>query len=93
MSFFNLAAWGVLFAYTAEQFPSRYRATGTGSCVAMGRAGGIVSPLAVAALLRSSLPGRPLVLSVFGLLLLLTGIAAWFGRETGGRSLEEIHGE
>ncbi|MCZ6778865.1 MAG: MFS transporter [Acidobacteriota bacterium] len=93
LSFFNLAAWGVLFAYTAEQFPTRFRASGTASCVAIGRAAGILSPVAVAGLLESALPGRPLVLSVFGVLLFTAGVAAWFGRETGGRSLEEIHGE
>ncbi len=93
MSFFNLAAWGVLYAYTGEQFPTRLRASGVGSCVALGRLAGILAPLSVASLLDAPLTGRATVLGLFGLLLLAACVAAWFGRETRGRSLEALHGE
>ncbi len=45
MSFFNLGAWGVLYTYTPEQYPTRYfRAFGSGWASAIGRMGGIVAP-------------------------------------------------
>lgn len=91
MAYFNMAAWGVLFAYTAEQFATRRRATGTGSCIAMGRFGGMVTPLATAALLEDPAAGRTAALGLFGLLLLVACLGAWLGRETGGQSLETLH--
>jgi len=30
MSFFNLGAWGVLYTYTPELYPVRFRAFGSG---------------------------------------------------------------
>ena len=30
MSFFNLGAWGVLYTYTPEQYPTAIRALGSG---------------------------------------------------------------
>lgn len=30
LSFFNLGAWGALYAYTPEQYPTVIRATGAG---------------------------------------------------------------
>jgi putative MFS transporter len=92
MSYFNLAAWGILFAYTGEQFPTRLRATGGGSCSAFGRLGGILSPLTAAAILEAGGKGRTSVLALFGGLLLLSAVAAGIGRETRGRSLESLHG-
>jgi putative MFS transporter len=92
MSYFNLAAWGILFAYTGEQFPTRLRAIGGGSCTALGRLGGILSPLTAAAILEAGGEGRTAVLALFGGLLLLSALAAGIGRETRGQSLESLHG-
>jgi putative MFS transporter len=47
LSFFNLGAWGALYAYTPEQYPDAIRATGAGAAAAMGRVGGILGPLMV----------------------------------------------
>lgn len=92
MSYFNLAAWGVLYAYTGEQFPTRLRGTGFGSCVALGRLGGAVSPLVAAAMLDAPGLGRSAVLALFGACLLVTCLGAWLGHETRGQSLEALHG-
>lgn len=92
MSYFNLGAWGVLYAYTGEQFPTRLRATGFGSCVALGRLGGVASPLVAAAMLQTPALGRSAVLALFGVFLILTCAGAWLSRETGGQSLEALHG-
>lgn len=47
LSFFNLGAWGALYAYTPEQYPTEIRTTGAGMAAAFGRIGGILGPLTV----------------------------------------------
>ena len=51
LSFFNLGAWGALYAYSPEQYPDAVRATGTGIAAGIGRVGGILGPLLVGMLL------------------------------------------
>lgn len=51
LSFFNLGAWGALYAYSPEQYPTEIRGTGTGLAAAFGRIGGIFGPLLVGYLL------------------------------------------
>lgn len=51
LSFFNLGAWGALYAYTPEQYPAIVRGTGAGMAAAIGRVGGIFGPLLVGTLL------------------------------------------
>lgn len=53
LSFFNLGAWGALYAYTPEQYPSVIRTTGAGMAAAIGRVGGILGPLLVGTLVAS----------------------------------------
>lgn len=50
LSFFNLGAWGALYAYTPENYPTIIRGTGVGMAAAVGRLGGIVGPLLVGTL-------------------------------------------
>jgi MFS transporter, putative metabolite:H+ symporter len=47
LSFFNLGAWGALYAYTPEQYPTKIRGTGAGMAASFGRVGGILGPLLV----------------------------------------------
>lgn len=47
LSFFNLGAWGALYAYSPEQYPAYIRASGAGAAAAVGRVGGILGPLAI----------------------------------------------
>ncbi len=47
LSFFNLGAWGGLYAYTPEQYPTIIRGTGSGMAAAVGRVGGVLGPLLV----------------------------------------------
>ena len=53
LSFFNLGAWGALYAYSPEQYPTEVRATGSGMAAAVGRIGGIFGPLLVGWLLTA----------------------------------------
>jgi putative MFS transporter len=89
MSFFNLGAWGGVYTYTPELYPTRMRATGAGSAAAFGRVGGIVAPYLVGALLPSI--GQAGVLTVNAAMLALAAISvAILGLETRNKSLEEI---
>lgn len=47
LSFFNLGAWGALYAYTPEHYPTAIRGTGAGLAASFGRIGGIFGPLLV----------------------------------------------
>ncbi len=89
MSFFNLGAWGGVYTYTPELYPTHVRATGAGSAAAFGRFGGVLAPLTVGWLLPHIGQGGVLSLNALMLLLAATSIAV-LGKETRGKTLEEI---
>lgn len=88
LSFFNLGAWGALYAYTPEQYPAIIRGTGTGMAAAVGRIGGILGPLLVGSLVAS---GQPIGF-IFGLfcvsIVIGVIVLAALGRETKQVELE-----
>jgi putative MFS transporter len=94
ISFFNLGAWGVIYTYTPELYPTRIRARGAGLAAAVGRLGGIIGPYVPGLWLAvAGLGGRAGLFALFaGVLLLIAGAVALLGEETRGRSLEEIAG-
>ncbi|MDH7498950.1 MAG: MFS transporter [candidate division NC10 bacterium] len=93
MSFFNLGAWGVVYTYTPELYPTRVRGTGSGWAAAFGRLGGILAPLVVGAMLKSWGRGHTEIFGMFALMLILGAlVVAILGEETKGKSLEEIAG-
>ena len=47
LSFFNLGAWGALYAITPEIYPTTIRAAGAGAAAGFGRIASIVAPLSV----------------------------------------------
>jgi MFS transporter, putative metabolite:H+ symporter len=88
LSFFNLGAWGAMYAYTPEQYPDSIRATGTGFAAAVGRIGGILGPLFVGYFVSNHYTFG----HIFGLFLIVTLIGAiavliW-GSETKGVPLD-----
>jgi putative MFS transporter len=85
LSFFNLGAWGALYAVTPEVYPTALRATGAGSATAFGRIASIVAPLVVLPL-RSAL-GTVGLFAVFAAAFLLAMAAAVFLPEWRGRRL------
>lgn len=92
VSFFNLGAWGVTYAYTPELYPTRLRGTGSGWANAFGRIGGIVGPyLAGALMLAYSDPLAPFIMFAVGHLVSAATVAL-LGVETRGKSLEELAG-
>ena len=52
MSFFNLGAWGVIYTYTPELYPTAIRAFGSGWAAGIGRMGGMLAPALVGVLLQ-----------------------------------------
>ena len=87
LSFFNLGAWGALYAVTPEVYPTVLRATGAGAAAGFGRLASIAAPLCVPPLLGSGGPG--LVFGVFAAFFLLGAVATWWLPERRGRALED----
>lgn len=89
LSFFNLGAWGALYAIGPEQYPTALRGTGTGAAAAFGRIASILAPLSVPVLL--GLGGERydvvVVFAVFGAAFLVAAAAAFALPEQRGRAL------
>ncbi|ARD48059.1 MFS transporter [Sporosarcina sp. P33] len=82
LSFFNLGAWGALYAYSPEQYPTSIRATGSGTAAAVGRVGGIFGPLLVGTLLAAG-HGFGMIFAIFCGAILVGVLAVIFlGTET-----------
>ena len=91
LSFFNLGAWGAVYAYSPELYPTAIRATGAGTAAAVGRIGGIIGPFLTPVLVP--VIGQTGVFAMFMALLLVTAANVFaLAEETRGRSLEEIAG-
>ncbi|WP_319643830.1 MFS transporter [Gephyromycinifex aptenodytis] len=86
LSFFNLGAWGALYAVSPEIYPTSIRGTGSGSAAAFGRIASILAPLLVPVL--SGWGGQTLTFSVFGVAFLIAAAAALFLPEQRDRALE-----
>ena len=93
MSFFNLGAWGVLYTYTPELYPLQFRAFASGWAGSVGRIGGILAPLAVAALVDGSGGFGTVFMMFAGVMLLVATVILLLGEETRGRTLEDISAE
>jgi putative MFS transporter len=86
LSFFNLGAWGALYAVTPELYPTLLRGTGAGWAAGVGRIASIIAPLTVPPLL--ALGGAPIPFSVFGVVFLVAAAAALALPELKGRPLD-----
>jgi MFS transporter, putative metabolite:H+ symporter len=74
LSFFNLGAWGALYAIGPELYPTTVRATGAGMAAGFGRIASIIAPLVVPALLVVG--GAGLAFAVFGAAFAVAALAA-----------------
>ena len=86
LSFFNLGAWGALYAITPEIYPTLLRATGAGWAAGFGRIASILAPLSVPPLL--TLGDNLLVFAVFATFFLLAAVFTWGLPERRGEPLE-----
>ena len=93
VSFFNLGAWGVLYGYTPELYPTAARGSGAGWAAGIGRIGGIAGPYLVGLMLGGGTFGPGAVFVVFAVVLLVIALDVLIlGEETMGRTLDEISG-
>lgn len=86
LSFFNLGAWGALYAVTPELYPTVLRGTGAGWAASVGRIASIAAPLAVPPLLIFG--GTTVLFLVFGVVFLIAAAGAFALPELKGVPLE-----
>jgi MFS transporter, putative metabolite:H+ symporter len=87
LSFFNLGAWGGLYAYTPEQYPTIIRGTGSGSAAAFGRLGGVLGPLLVGYLVAEN-TSISTIFTIFCISVFIAALAVIFlGKETKNKVL------
>jgi len=90
LSFFNLGAWGITHAFSAEQYPTEARASGVGWAAACGRTGGIIAPIAVGAIMI----GPESMTTVFTMFTVVLAVIAadiiFLGKETMNKTLDEL---
>lgn len=87
LSFFNLGAWGALYAYTPELYPTSIRGTGAGMAAAFGRIGGVLGPLFVGYSVGNGLTVTT-IFAIFCVSIFVGVLAVWtLGKETKRREL------
>lgn len=87
LSFFNLGAWGALYAVTPELYPTPLRGTGAGWAAGVGRIASIIAPLAVPFLLDRA--STTVVFVIFAVFFVIAAAAALGLADKRGRSLDE----
>ena len=86
VSFFNLGAWGAVYPYTSELFPTQYRATGFGMAEGVGKTFSILGPVLFGALLVAT-GGLLVPLTFIAIVMVLGGVfLAALGPETKGQA-------
>ena len=87
VGFFNLGAWGAVYPYTAETFPTRLRSTAFGVMEGVGKAAAIAGPY-IFGNLKDATGSTTWSLTFIAIVMAAGGIvAALFGRETRGEAL------
>ncbi|WP_225999448.1 MFS transporter [Paenibacillus sp. BJ-4] len=88
LSFFNLGAWGAMYAYTPELYPTAVRSTGVGMAAAFGRIGGVIGPLVVGILVGQGI-GLPAIFTIFFVAILIGAAAVGLlGTETKNQEID-----
>lgn len=82
LSFFNLGAWGAMYAYTPELYPTEVRSTGVGLAASFGRLGGIIGPYLVGLLMASDKAITSIFMVFFVAIVIGALVLLFFGKET-----------
>lgn len=89
LSFFNLGAWGGMYAYTPELYSTRVRSTGVGLAASFGRVGGIIGPYLVGMLVARHV-SIGAIFWIFFITILIGALAVLvLGTETKGKELAD----
>src|SRR4051794_40746673 len=87
VGFFNLGAWGAVYPYTSETFPTRLRSTAFGVMEGVGKAAAIAGPY-IFGNLNDATGSTTWSLTFVAIVMAAGGVvAAIFGRETRGHAL------
>jgi len=87
VGFFNLGAWGAVYPYTAETFPTRLRSSAFGLMEGVGKTAAIAGPY-IFGHLKDATGSTTWSLTFIAIVMAAGGVvAAIFGRETRGRAL------
>ncbi|WP_042161716.1 MFS transporter [Paenibacillus gorillae] len=84
LSFFNLGAWGAMYAYTPELYPTSVRATGVGFAASFGRVGGVIGPYLVGVLVAGGVSLTAVFIVFFIAILIGAATVLLFAPETKG---------
>lgn len=87
LSFFNLGAWGGLYAYTPEHYPTSIRTTGAGLAASFGRIGGIIAPFLVGWMISQGVAITAIFAMFCAMILIGAAAVAFLGKETKGTEL------
>lgn len=87
LSFFNLGAWGALYAVTPEIYPTSLRGTGAGWAAGFGRIASIIAPLLVPVMLAAG--GSGLTFAVFAIFFVIAAAATWGLVDRKGEALDD----
>lgn len=90
LSFFNLGAWGGMYAYTPELYATDVRATGVGLAASFGRIGGVIGPYLVGVLVARGTPISTIFFVFFTAILIGAFAVVAFGKETKGWDPDSI---
>ncbi len=85
LSFFNLGAWGALYAIGPELYPTHLRGAGTGAAAGFGRLASIAAPLLAPAVVAAA--GTGWLFALFGASFAAAALAAFALPEQKGRFL------
>lgn len=92
--FFSLGAWGCVYAYTPEVYPTFFRATGSGWAAAFGRVGAFSAPFIVPVIYNyygTEIGYTNVFITLTLVFAVVAIVVAVFGKETMGKTLEEIN--
>ncbi|MBY0009699.1 MFS transporter [Paenibacillus typhae] len=87
LSFFNLGAWGGMYAYSPELYPTAVRSTGVGLATSFGRIGGILAPLLVGVLVGKDVNISTIFMLFFVTIVIGALAVLVLGKETKGTEL------
>ncbi|WP_127530438.1 MFS transporter [Paenibacillus kobensis] len=88
LSFFNLGAWGAMYAYTPELYPTAIRSTGVGMAASFGRVGGIIGPYLVGWFVAKETAISAIFAIFFITILIGAAAVLMLGKETKGLELD-----
>ncbi len=91
--FFSLGAWGAVYAYTPEMYPTQARGRGAGWAAAIGRIGGIAAPYIVGVIYQTygQITGYATVFAILTAVFVFVAVSVLIlGVETKGKTLDEL---